>query len=679
VAKLYSRSARAAWFGGNTPLGLRLSLEGMDRISADHECPELAQLIHEAARASYFNGLPDRARTLCRQSLEMAQRLAAVEVQADALATLGVLPGISPEESIAALRRSVELAESHGHLHIAARAHHNLGSQLRAFRLDQREGLPHFHRSAELDHQRGTLLEEVFSLLPYAGNLAFLGRTAEAVKVLNTVEEMAGQLPDPAPVLLEFRCIRAPLTCLEGRWEQVLATLHEGLDSARRTGDQQNIINRCLELADLYHQLTIWGLREGWGEAESLLKEAAGTADRMSSDRVPARAYLSVIYARQGNVDGARRSLGEAETIQGPSPTSWDALSLATARPELATAEQRWDDAVEGWGELVALHNRMGARLFLPRSLVGLAEAHAERRGPADLERAQALLREAMESWRQLGSHFFGALVEQKLKQIQALALEHAQAQGEAVLELEQAGRIQETFLPEPPTIPGWEFAALLKPARVTSGDFYDFLRLPSGKLGIVIADVADKGAGAALLMASTQAMLRTLADQFPDQPDRVLVGINRRLLLDSRSGLFVTLFYGILDPASGDVVYASAGHLPALLQPPGDRASLQELGRTGMPLGITEEATWEVESAHMDAGSRLVLYTDGVSEAQDPSGEFYGPEGLVRSMQAGQDRSALRGIEKLAEDVQTFVGDSELTDDLTIVLVRRDEARGKG
>ena len=398
----------------------------------------------------------------------------------------------------------------------------------------------------------------------------------------------------------------------------------------------------------------------------------------MGTDRVPPRALLCAIHARQGNLEAARKWLARAEGIQGPHPTVWDILCLATAKADLTSAEQQWDDAIAAWGELVAIHNRLGARLLLGRSLVGLAEAHAERKGPGDLERAQALLREAIEAWHQLHSTFFEHLVEQKLEQVQALALEHAREQGEAVLELEQAGRIQGTFLPELPRIEGWDFAASLRSARETSGDFYDFLELPDGKLGIVIADVADKGAGAALLMASTRSMLRTFADQFPSEPDRVFVNINRRLLLDSSSGLFVTLFYGILDAETGELIYSSAGHLPALLQQASGPGGLQELGHTGMPLGITEEATWEVQTARVDFGTRLVLYTDGVSEARNPVGDYYGAEGLERALQESRDRSASREVESLVRDVLAFMGNAEQGDDLTLVVVRRENPKSR-
>ena len=127
VATLYARSARASWFGGDTPGGLRLCLEGLQAVEGAAESQAIARLLHETARAYYFNGLSDRTRALCEQALEMAERLGAVDVQADTLTTLAVLRDEPTERGIQHLRRAVALAEGAGFLAIAGRAYHNLG------------------------------------------------------------------------------------------------------------------------------------------------------------------------------------------------------------------------------------------------------------------------------------------------------------------------------------------------------------------------------------------------------------------------------------------------------------------------------------------------------------------------------------------------------------------------
>ncbi len=163
--------------------------------------------------------------------------------------------------------------------------------------------------------------------------------------------------------------------------------------------------------------------------------------------------------------------------------------------------------------------------------------------------------------------------------------------------ELHLAGRIQASFLPNRfPSIPGWQLAMTLLPARETSGDFFDVIELSDGRLGILIADVADKGLGPALYMALTRTLIRTYAIEYEADPEVVFYAANNRLLKDARVNLFVTAFYGILDPKDGTMVYANAGHNPPLLFCGRDGAAVSYLTTTGMPLGVEGEATWEQE-----------------------------------------------------------------------------------
>ena len=145
--------------------------------------------------------------------------------------------------------------------------------------------------------------------------------------------------------------------------------------------------------------------------------------------------------------------------------------------------------------------------------------------------------------------------------------MEIAQAQQKVTQELAQAGRLQGSFLPiQPPNLPGWEIAVCLRPARSTSGDYYDFIELPNGSMGLVIADVADKGIGAALFMASTRTLLRAYTAEYDSQPDRALAAANHRITTDTHGGLFITLVYAILNPVTGELLYSNAGHNPPLL-----------------------------------------------------------------------------------------------------------------
>jgi serine phosphatase RsbU (regulator of sigma subunit) len=236
--------------------------------------------------------------------------------------------------------------------------------------------------------------------------------------------------------------------------------------------------------------------------------------------------------------------------------------------------------------------------------------------------------------------------------------------------ELQFAGRIQASFMAsELPEIPSWESAAALVPARETSGDFYDVFPLPRDSYGILIADVVDKGVGAALFMALNWALLHTYARQYPDEPARVLAATNRRILRDTHAGQFVTVFYGTLNAGTGTLLYANAGHPPPCRFRDG---KLSALARTGIPLGILEDEQWQQETVRFQPGDVCLLYTDGITEAENRQGEFYGVERLASALRRGAGRPARAIREALLDDVNRFVGSSAPGDDITLLVLKQ-------
>jgi serine phosphatase RsbU (regulator of sigma subunit) len=259
-----------------------------------------------------------------------------------------------------------------------------------------------------------------------------------------------------------------------------------------------------------------------------------------------------------------------------------------------------------------------------------------------------------------------------------AVAIENArlyeQAQQAITRELTMAGQIQASFLPsDVPHVTGWQLAAALEPARETGGDFYDFIRLPNGRWGLVVADVADKGLGSALYMASCCTLMRTYAVEYHTRPDHVLSATNGRLLADTQAGLFVTAFYGILDPASGALTYCNAGHNPPYLLSAQNTDDVRALPRTGMPLGIETDATWEPETIQLGPGDVLLLYTDGIIEALDEQEAFFRSERLLEVAQANLGRSAQEIQDALLAEVHEFMGRAPQFDDITLLIVARD------
>jgi len=239
--------------------------------------------------------------------------------------------------------------------------------------------------------------------------------------------------------------------------------------------------------------------------------------------------------------------------------------------------------------------------------------------------------------------------------------------------ELTLAGEVQAGFLPRAlPKIRGWQVSVTLRSARETSGDFYDVNLLPDGRLGILVADVVDKGVGAALFMALSWALIRTYAAEYPADPELVLTAVNRRILEDTNAKQFVAVSYGILDPITGRLVYCNAGNCPPLIFRSRD---VQKLVNTGIPLGLLEDRTWDQAVAQIDPGDVLVLYTDGITEAQNDKEEFYGEARLLTSIRANLDGTAREIKQGILADLQEFVGSAPQYDDITLTVIVRQSA----
>lgn len=240
--------------------------------------------------------------------------------------------------------------------------------------------------------------------------------------------------------------------------------------------------------------------------------------------------------------------------------------------------------------------------------------------------------------------------------------------------ELDLARGIQASFLPEAlPSMSGWQITAVLEPARQIAGDFYDFIPLSDGSLAVLIADVADKGLGPALYMALCRTLLRTFTGQYPGIPARVMAASNQRILQDARANLFVTVFYAILEPDSGRLTYCNAGHPPPWLFSQEDGRMPVRLSNTGMPLGIDERAEWQEETIQIRPGDHLLLYTDGVMDAQNELGEFVDRQLVMQSVQACLEHGPASVEEAILSVVHNFVGEAPRFDDITLVIIGRE------
>ena len=239
--------------------------------------------------------------------------------------------------------------------------------------------------------------------------------------------------------------------------------------------------------------------------------------------------------------------------------------------------------------------------------------------------------------------------------------------------ELEAAGKIQADLLPaSAPKLRGWDITARLEPARETSGDFFDFIPLANGNLGIVIADVTDKGMGAALFMALCSTLIRTYVTQYPSLPALAISTVNDRILSDSRGDMFVTAFFGVLEPDTGRLRYVNAGHNPPYLFSFKKSKPVETLSPTGMALGVMPNAHWDQKMVKFLSGDMLVLYTDGITEAQDSAGRFFGSQRLSRIVRAQHGRPAAVIQEALLTEVHCFCDDAPRQDDIAMMTIVR-------
>ncbi|MFQ5496012.1 MAG: PP2C family protein-serine/threonine phosphatase, partial [Phycisphaerae bacterium] len=235
--------------------------------------------------------------------------------------------------------------------------------------------------------------------------------------------------------------------------------------------------------------------------------------------------------------------------------------------------------------------------------------------------------------------------------------------------QVEAAGQIQRRMIPaSAPTIPGLGFGRVYDPSLQLSGDFYDFLELPEGRVGLVIADVVGKGLPAALMMASVRSALRGYAARPDLDVHEVVAAVNEYMVRDTKIGEFATLVYGVFSDDGHRFRYCNAGHdAPLLFRD--DR--FVELTTGGMVLGVRSQEPFEADTIELAAGDLLVLTTDGVSEAISYEGEAYGRERLYASLRKHRELDPQPLARQILWDVRRFVGLAEQSDDITIVVVK--------
>jgi sigma-B regulation protein RsbU (phosphoserine phosphatase) len=268
-----------------------------------------------------------------------------------------------------------------------------------------------------------------------------------------------------------------------------------------------------------------------------------------------------------------------------------------------------------------------------------------------------------------LQTHILETVVEERTRELREknAALEKAQAQLKA--ELDVARALQLAILPSAfPARPGCEAAARMIPATTMGGDFYDYIELPDGQIGLVIADVSGHGVPAAFFMAVARTNLRELAVHHLD-PGECLARTNDALCAQNPLDLFVTVFYCVLNPTTGVLRYANGGHNPPYVRRAA--ASVETLnGAGGLVLGAMPGVRYPTHTVQLLRGDRLVLFTDGVTEAFNPTEELYGAQRLVDEVHVHGGGTPAALVERICSSVTNFAGNAPQSDDITLTVL---------
>lgn len=676
LARVYAWMARSAWWNNDYQESLDLCLAGWEQVKDHPETVDHAYLIHELGRAYYFLNEMEKAQAYCEQALKITKQLNAYDVQAEVLATMGILPTLHPQKAISALRASIRIAEDNGLKSTASRAYVNLAAvieNLGGVRLARD------HRIQALKIGRESILasDEAFIVGSIINSEIWMGEFQAAREHLVQLRILSQQSSGKDHTRLSLILLEGQLERSLGNVSRSIELFSELVKEAASLNDVDLIQQGNYYLAEIFLESVF--MEEGVitadkvGMAEGFIQNADAAGENTQPGYF-LLSQLTVIAALKGDQKEADRLFSLLKSpVYGSNAYSNAIIALTDAR--LAGVSNQLKVALQRYEKSLPIFKKMKARWWTAHIMLEMAIMHILRNEPEDNESAQVLLREALADFRYMRCDYYPDVIIDKLRIVRQQVRDHATTNRKNKRELDEAGKVQTSFIPANlPTFPGWQIAATLEPARETSGDFFDFILLPGDKIGIVIADVGDKGAGAALYMAMCRTLFRSYASTYPDDPARVIAAVNERIMSDTQNGIFLTAVYAILNPATSDFVYANAGHNPPCLLSPTTGSAMNSLERTGTLIGIFPESTWTNRSLRLGEGDILVLYTDGVTEAQDEQDEMYENDRFCQVLFINRQAPASSMMSAILQDVRQFIGTAPIFDDITLIVIKKEK-----
>ncbi|MFW5714176.1 MAG: SpoIIE family protein phosphatase, partial [Brevefilum sp.] len=679
LARVYAWSARSAWWGYDPRRSLEICLEGLKAVEGAGESPDIAYLVHETGRAFLFNDQPEQAQSYCEQALAMAERLNAYDVQAEALATIGILPTTQPKQAIAALEMAVKISESHNLYGPASRAYINLAAVIDNLG-EVRLARDYQMRAIQLGNKAGGVSDEMSIQQSIARASLWLADFDTSQKLIEKMRQDTRQRDaylDENTLNLLF--LEGTLFHMRGDFSMSMELFNDLIDRSRQVHDLGRRLQGNRALAEVIIEPHLLEDRNA-DQANldiglSMLNDViqAGRENSWGQD-VATQCLLSNIHALKRKFNLAEEALSSANISYRTEPAMQDRVKLILAQARLEATKNNYARALELLNSSVDLLEKMEGRWWRARVWLEMGNLYLRRNEPEDVDQAQNLFRESLSEFKDMNVDYYPDLIIDKLRQVKHVSRAQAIAHKKITQEMVEAGKVQHTFIPtHSPEIPGYDISGVLLPAHETSGDFYDFIDLDDSKQGFVIADVGDKGAGAALYMAMSRTLIRTYAGDNKLPPEQVIHHVNRRILTDTQRGIFLTVVFGVLDANEHTFTFVNAGHNPPyLLRNNKNEKEIIELEKTGTLVGIFPDNIWETRTISIQPGETLVLYTDGITEAQNKSGEFYGSERLVNTLKTNYEPSAEAFRNVILNNIQTFTETAPRLDDITLVVISR-------
>ena len=415
AARLYAKSSRAYGF---LPRNLETCLEGLKWIIDEPESHDVAMLLHETGRAYYLNGKHDEALDYCQQAFKMAERLGNIEIQADTLATLGIIPSQSAEAALAALTRAVELAHQGNFLGIESRALNNLGVTRWNITGDILRTKEDYEHALAIAKQCGDLSGEwLFSwnLLNLDFKFCELSKIESAGYSFKSFE---AQLPVSEPPNQGFIFFKAFFLGLQGEFQRSFEILNECLDVWREYENLHALSLIHNKIADLNFEIHWSGGATNWQEVEEALNDLTDLGVKGITNKASALCMLSIAKTFQGNLQEAHQYLETAKEVNLDDSPFQKKINISKATAHLAVAESRWDDSFAAFEDLSKKFSQKGYRWELAHTLCDLGDAHVSRGEIADLEAARKLYNQAVEIYSDLEASWYKGQVEKRLERI---------------------------------------------------------------------------------------------------------------------------------------------------------------------------------------------------------------------------------------------------------------------